>query len=83
MFFKRSAIQKIIDYQGELFPTCVEDVWGIEDTCLGDIAYHLGLLAELSESIRLRGRFERLEVENLDVIEKRLRFREFLNVKWE
>lgn len=83
MFFKRSAIQRIIDSQGELFPTCVEDVWGIEDTCLGDITYHLGLSAELNESIRLRGRFERLEVENLDVIETRLRFREFLNVKWD
>lgn len=83
MFFKRSAIQKIIDYRGELFPTCVEDVWGIEDTCLGDVCYHLGLPAELNENIRLRGRFERVEVENLDVVERRLRFREFLNVKWE
>lgn len=83
VFFKRSAIQKIIDYQKELFPTCVEDVWGIEDTCLGDVCYHLGLSAELSESIRLRGRFERVEVENLDVVERRLRFREFLNVRWD
>lgn len=83
MFFKRFAIENIIDYRGELFPTSVESVWGIEDTCLGDIAYHLGLSAELSESIRLRGKFERVEVENLDVIEARLLFREFLNVKWE
>lgn len=82
VFFKRSAIQKIIDYRGELFPTCVEDVWGIEDTCLGDVCYHLGLSAELSEHVRLRGRFERVEVENLDVIEMRLRFREGLDVRW-
>lgn len=82
VFFKRSAIQKIIDYRGELFPTCVEGVWGIEDTCLGDVCYHLGLSAELSESIRLRGRFERVTVESLDVIEARLRFRDGLNVRW-
>lgn len=83
MFFKRLAIQNIIDYRGELFPTSVESVWGIEDTCMGDIAYHLGLSAELSESIRLRGRFERVEVDSIDVIEMRLRFRERLDVRWD
>lgn len=53
------------------------------DTCLGDVCYHLGLSPELSENIRLRGRFERVEIEILDVVERRLRFREFLNVRWE
>lgn len=82
IFFKRFAIENIIDYRGELFPTSVESVWGIEDTCLGDVCYHLGLSAELSESIMLRGMFERVKVENLDVVERRLRFREALDVRW-
>ena len=82
IFFKRKAIDVITRFQGELFPTSVEQVWGIEDTCLGDVCYHLNLSAELSEKVKLRGSFSRRQVDSLDVIEMRLRFREHLNVKW-
>lgn len=65
-----------------VFPENVEIEWGIEDTHLGDICYHIGLSAELADGIKLRGCFGRSFVNSLDTIETRFRLREKLNVKW-
>lgn len=82
--FRREAIDKILAFQnGQLFNEDLQADWGIEDTSLGDVAYHLGFTAELSEMVTLRGAFERSTVDSLDVIEKRLRFRDKLNVLWD
>jgi len=58
IFFKRHAINKIIEQQGELFPTDVEQWWGVEDVLLGDLCYRLGVTADLVPGIRLNGKIE-------------------------
>ena len=84
IYFSREAIEKILAFQdGQLFNEDMQEDWGIEDTSLGDVSYHLGLTAKLSELVTLRGEFERSTVDSLDVIEKRLRFRDKLNVLWD
>lgn len=83
IFFRREAISAIQQYQnGELFNTDLQQDWGIEDTSLGDLSYHLALSAALSNKVWLRGGFERNKLDSLDVLEKRFRFRENLSVKW-
>lgn len=62
IFFKRNAINKVIEFHGEFFPTSVEHIWGIEDCYLGDICYHLGLTASVAYDIVLAGLFERTEI---------------------
>lgn len=62
IFFKRSAINKVIEFHDEFFPTSVEHIWGIEDCYLGDICYHLGLTASVAYDIILAGIFERAEI---------------------
>ena len=83
VFFTRCAIEAVQDMQdGELFNSNLQEYWGIEDTSLGDLCYHLRLSASLSDKVRLRGRFERNTLDDIGVLEKRLRFRENLSVKW-
>ncbi len=83
IFFRRNAINAIQEYQdGELFNTSLQSEWGIEDTSLGDLAYHLSLTASLSDKVKLRGGFDKTRLDSLDALEKRLRFRENLSVKW-
>lgn len=83
VYFKASALQKIWDFQkGEIFREYLQSVWGIEDTFLGDVCYHLGLTADLYRDCRLRGRFDKFALESLDAIELRLKERNKLNVKW-
>ena len=78
-FYSRNAP----DYGSSLvFPESVEKYWGIEDTLLGDICYHLGLSAEINKTIRLRGEFEKTRLDSLDVIEQRFILRDKLNVMW-
>lgn len=85
LFMKRSAIEKVQEFQdGQLFREDMQDVWGIEDTTLGDVCYSLGLTAELSDRVKLRGAFERNHVDSLDVVERRLMFRNSLKgVRWD
>jgi hypothetical protein len=83
VLFKRNAINKIIEFQGELFPTKLEKVWGIEDTSLGDVCYHLRLTSIFCENIKLKGKFSRFIFDNLDVLELRFKFRDKLNVRWD
>ena len=83
LFMRRSAIDKVMEFQqGELFSTSMQNVWGIEDTYLGDVCYHLGLTADIYSGVRLRGTFDRLHLSSLDVLEQRFRARERLCVKW-
>ena len=84
VFFKREAINKIVNFQnGELFSTDIQDVWGIEDTYLGDVCYHLGLTAAIYKNCRLRGSFDRRNIDSIHVLERRFRKREKLNVLWD
>ena len=91
MFIKRSAINKITSHSllsrknsiPQLFPEALQGSWGIEDTTLGDICYDLDLSVSLCREVRLRGGFDRNNVDSLDVIEKRFQFRSKLShVKW-
>jgi len=84
IYFTRSAINKITQFQnGQLFNEDLQSYWGIEDTSLGDVCYHLGLRGELSNQIKLHGKFDKNTVDSLDVIEMRMRFRDKLNVRWD
>lgn len=84
MFMRRAAIDAVQRFQhGMLFNEQLQQYWGIEDTSLGDVCYHLGLTAALTNEVILRGGFDRFEVSGLDVIEQRLRFRDRLNVRWD
>jgi len=84
IFFKRSSINKILEFQkGELFLTSIQTDWGIEDTYLGDVCYHLRLTCDIYREALLRGKFDKCFLDTLDVIEKRFRLRDKLNVLWE
>lgn len=72
------------DYgQSTIFPVTVERRWGIEDTHLGDICYHLGLTCGLDRTIRLNGGFSNSSVVDMDVVEERFRLRNKLDVIWD
>lgn len=82
VYFKNSAITKILDFQkGELFSSKMQKHWGIEDTYLGDVCYHLGLTCEIFTECRLSGSFDSKTV-GMENIEKRLIARQKLNIKW-
>lgn len=84
VFFKREVINKILNFQGgKLFNEDIQNYWGIEDTYLGDVCYHLGLTCNYNHNIRLSGGFSRLEVESTDIIRKRFELRDKLNVLWQ
>ena len=84
MIMRRTAIEAVQRFQhGMLFNEGLQKWWGIEDTSLGDVCYHLGLSAALTDTVKLRGRFDRQIVSCLDIVEQRLRFRDRLNVRWD
>lgn len=84
IFIKRHAIEKIMRFQnGEIFREDMQSEWGIEDTYLGDACYHLNLSADIYRHCRLRGRFEKMRLDSLDTLEKRLIERNKLNVRWD
>lgn len=84
MIMRRAAIEAVQRFQqGMLFNEQLQQYWGIEDTSLGDVCYHLGLTAALTNEVILRGGFDRFGVSGLDVIEQRLKFRDRLNVRWD
>lgn len=83
IFFKRNAINEIVKFQkGELFKKSIQQHWGIEDTYLGDVCYHLGLTCDIYYNVRLKGRFDTKTLEDLDVLEERFKLRNKLHVKW-
>ena len=81
LFMRRSAIDKIVEFQGELFPKFLEKGWGCEDLYMGDLCYHLGLSIDYYKGIVLNGSFENKFVD-YDMFIKRMKAREKLNVKW-
>ena len=83
VYFKASALRSILDFQeGKIFREDMQAMWGIEDTYLGDVCYHLNLTADLYRDCRLRGKFDKYALDSLDAIELRLKERNKLNVKW-
>lgn len=97
MIMKRSAIDKVTSHElmkrefkrfvvpylfPQLFPESLQEDWGIEDTSLGDLCYSIGLSVNVCKTVRLHGKFEKRDLESLDVIEKRFIFRKKLNVLW-
>lgn len=58
LFMKRSAINKVLEFQGELFDTSIEQYWGVEDVHLGDVCYNLGLTCDIHKTIKLYGCFD-------------------------
>ena len=84
VYFTKEALDKIRAFQnGQIFSEGMQKYWGIEDTYLGDVCYHLGLSAKLDMDVVLNGTFDRNTVDSVDVIELRLRERLKLNVKWD
>lgn len=82
IFFKSDAIDKIIEFQGELFSTEVEKDWGSEDLYLGDVCHHLGLSIGFYNGCMLHGSFERKLPKKFDSLKKRFELRSKLNVLW-
>jgi hypothetical protein len=83
IFIRREALNKIASFQeGYIFDESIQNYWGIEDTYLGDVCYHLGLTCNYNETIRLKGTFSKTEIDNINVIEKRFKKRDKLNVLW-
>lgn len=83
LFIKYHAIKMIQSMQnGQLFNEDLQAYWGIEDTSLGDLVYHLNLSSALTDKVHLRGSFDKSQLDSLDVLERRLRFRDNLNVRW-
>ena len=83
LFIKRKAIDMILNFQGGyLFNEDIQNSWGIEDTYLGDVCYHLGLSCDLHPNIRLHGLFPRSRLDGLHILKTRLDLRNNLNVKW-
>ena len=62
VFFKRKAINKLLGYFGEVFPTELQEYWGIEDLGIGDSSYRLGLTCDIYRKCRLNGGFDRMDV---------------------
>jgi len=83
IFIKREAINRILEFQqGELFCEELQDQWGIEDTYLGDVCYHLGLTAGIYRGCKLKGEFEKFALDTAHVMIKRFAKRDNLKVKW-
>lgn len=83
LFMKRKAINQVLEYQnGELFLLDIQNDWGIEDVYLGDLCYHLELTCNFNKNIILNGRFDKLELDSIDTIQKRFELRDKLNVNW-
>ena len=83
LFIKREALEKIKAFQeGKVFNEEIQSLWGIEDTYLGDVCYHLGLTCNYNSTIRLNGSFSKTNIDSLEVLEKRFKLRDKLNVLW-
>ena len=82
LFMKRNAINTILQFQkGKLFCENIQFKWGIEDTHLGDVCYHLGLTCDIYCKVRLNGKFDNIRLA-MDVLKSRFELRDRLNVKW-
>lgn len=83
IFMSRQSIECAKRFQnGQLFCEDLQSEWGVEDTYLGDVCYHLGIEARLNENISLHGSFDKNELDSIATMERRFRYRENLSVKW-
>ncbi|HOU67791.1 MAG TPA: hypothetical protein PKW49_04285 [Paludibacteraceae bacterium] len=82
LFMRKLAIDRVVKFQGELFNLATQAEWGIEDTYLGDVCYHLGLTADLYRGCRLHGCFDKKSLDRTETLIRRFRMRDKLNVKW-
>lgn len=83
IFLKRKAVDAITTFQhGELFRQDLQADWGIEDTYLGDVCYHLRLMADIYKGCRLNGTFNKRKFDSPDVLARRLNERKNLKVNW-
>jgi hypothetical protein len=91
LWFRKGALEAIEKFYAAdrgawggsvVFPRPVERFWGVEDTLLGDVCFHLGLSIAPYTGCRLRGAFEKTRVDTLDAVEARFRLRDKLNVRW-
>lgn len=82
LYMRRSAINRVLDFQGELFDTSIEGYWGVEDVHLGDVCFHLGLTCDIYWKIRLNGHFDKEKRIPLDAWRARVKKRLPLNVIW-
>lgn len=82
IFFKADACRKIEGFYEEnrdiygdslIFPQNVEKYWGVEDTHLGDICYHLDLSVSVYEGARLSGKFDKHVLDDIEALVLRLR----------
>lgn len=81
LFMRRSAINKVIEFQGKLFNEGLQRYWGIEDTSLGDVCYHLGVTAELTDAIKLHGGFNDTKLK-AEVLKQRFEYAKRNGVKF-
>lgn len=81
IFFRRKVINGVINKYGELFPTWLEQTWGLEDTTLGDICYDLGFSADYYFGCKLHGGFDKVFLDDIRSLLPRLKFRDNLNVR--
>lgn len=82
LFMKRSAINKILEFQNELFDTSIEQYWGVEDVHLGDVCFHCGLTADINKKMVLFGHFDKDKKIPLDAWRARVKKRLPLNIIW-
>lgn len=90
IMIKSTAIDKIRSFYDErandyydsvVFPTPIERYWGVEDTHLGDICYHLGLTCSITDQVTLNGKFDKGYLDSLEALEARFVLREKLDTK--
>lgn len=91
LWFRKEALEAIESFYASdmaswggsvVFPRPVERFWGVEDTLLGDVCFHLGLSIAPYGGCRLRGGFDKTRVDTLDAVEARFRLRDKLDVRW-
>lgn len=84
LLITRNAILRLQAFQnGEVFDTEMQSLWGVEDTYLGDVCFHLGLSAQLHPNIRLNGGFDQTYYTDFEPLKLRFSKRDRLNLNVE
>lgn len=82
IFIKNHVIKQIINKYNELFPTWIQEHWGLEDCTLGDICYDMNFTATYYNNCLLHGTFEKVYLDDIHYLIPRLQFRDKLKVKF-
>lgn len=84
LLISRTAIRQLQAFQnGEVFDTEMQRLWGVEDTYLGDVCFHLQLSATLDEDIRLNGGFDQTCYTDFEPLKMRFEKRDRLKLNVE